>query len=100
MIDNTLFEDFTVKTGLKQGDVLSPLLFNIAQDKAVRMMNSESVKACGIVVNDHLEQILGFSDDLNILSQSLDGIISLTMALERTAAKVGLRINVKKKKPK
>lgn len=34
-IDNILSKEFQVVTGLKQGDALSPLLFNIALEKVI-----------------------------------------------------------------
>jgi len=83
-VDSTLSEAFTVETGLKQGDALSPLLFNLALEKAVRMMQ---VEASGIAINDHRVHVLGFADDLNILSEPLEGALGLTTDLERAAAK-------------
>lgn len=41
MIDSTLSDDFTEETNLKQGDALSPLLFNSALEKAAKLMQSE-----------------------------------------------------------
>ncbi|KAL4091440.1 hypothetical protein QTP88_026132 [Uroleucon formosanum] len=94
-VDNLLSDTFTVETGLKQGDALSPLLFNLALEKAVRMMqNAES----GVAVNEYRVQILGFADDLNILGESLEDALNQTVALENAAAKVGLQINVEKTK--
>ncbi|KAL4089314.1 hypothetical protein QTP88_024368 [Uroleucon formosanum] len=94
-VDNLLSDTFTVETGLKQGDALSPLLFNLALEKKVRMMqNAES----GVAVNEHRVQILGFADDLNILGESLEDALNQTVALENAAAKVGLQINVEKTK--
>lgn len=63
-VDNTLSELFTLETVLKQGDVPSPILFNLALEKAVRMIQSEE---SGISVNNHRVLILGFAGDLNIL---------------------------------
>jgi len=64
-VDSILSDAFTVE----QGDALFPLLFNLAFEKAVRMMqNAES----GVAVNEHRVQILGFTDDLNILGESLE----------------------------
>lgn len=39
-IDDTLSEAFIVETGLKQGDALSSTLFNLALEKAARMMHN------------------------------------------------------------
>jgi hypothetical protein len=35
-VDKNLCEMFSIKSGLKQGDVLSPLLFNFAVEYAIR----------------------------------------------------------------
>jgi len=35
-VDNTMSTPFTVDTGLKQGDALSPILFNLVLEKVVR----------------------------------------------------------------
>lgn len=58
------------------------------------MQNSESV----VEVNEHRVQILGFADDLNILGESLEDALDLTMTLENAEAKVGLQIYVEKNK--
>jgi hypothetical protein len=63
-VDNTMSEAFGVETGLKQGDALSPLLFNIALEKAVRVLQNE---ARGLNVDQYQINVLGFADDLNIL---------------------------------
>jgi len=64
-VDSTLSEAFTVETSLKQGNALSPLLFNLTLEKAVTMMQ---VEASGIAINDRRIHVLGFAYDLNILS--------------------------------
>lgn len=45
-------------------------------------------------------KILDFSDNLNILSKSLEGALGLTSAFERAAIKVGIRINMENTKMK
>jgi hypothetical protein len=71
-------ETFSVKTELKQGDELSPLLFNIALEKAVRVLQNE---ARGLNVDKHQIKVLGFADDLNILGDSLDDTVRATEIL-------------------
>jgi len=41
-VDNIMLEAFSVETGLKQGDALSPLLFNVALEKAVKVLENEA----------------------------------------------------------
>jgi hypothetical protein len=48
-------EAFKVETGLKQGDALSPLLFNIALEKAVSVLQNE---ARGISVDEYHIKLL------------------------------------------
>lgn len=52
------------------------------------------VEESGITINDHPVHVLGFADDLNILSESLEGALVLTAILKRAATKVSIRIKV------
>jgi len=67
-VEDTMSETFKVKTGLKQGDVLSPMLFNLALEKAIREMQ----KPTGVVIEKRKIQVLRFADHLNILGSSLN----------------------------
>lgn len=49
-VDSTMSEAFGVETGLKRRDVLSPLIFHIALEKAVRALQNE---ARGLNVNQY-----------------------------------------------
>jgi len=54
-----------VVTGLKQGDALSPLLFNIALEKVVRSIQKDNHS---IDIGTNKIGILGFANDLNIVT--------------------------------
>ncbi len=87
-------DPFEIKEGLKQGDALSTLLFNVALEGAMRRAGIQTSRtlATGIV------QILGFADDIDIVSRTQTGVVETFTSLQREAAKMGLVINESKTK--
>jgi hypothetical protein len=53
---------FPIQTGLKQGDALTPLLFNFAVEYAIMKMQKNQV---GLKLNG-THQLLVYADDLNL----------------------------------
>lgn len=93
-VDGQLSEEFEVHTGLKQGDGLAPMLFNLTLEYVMR----RTVTDMNATLMNKTVQIIGYADDLNILERSVDAIKETFENLEVAAGDVGLRINESKTK--
>jgi hypothetical protein len=63
-IEGTLSNFFENKAGLKQGDPLSPLLFNMALKKVIQ---STKMVSSGIKIHKEQLNILAYADDIALI---------------------------------
>ena len=85
---------FTVDSGVRQGDSLSPLLFNIVLDYVMK-----KTEAAGNGINWNAGRKLrdlDYADDICLLSSDIGDMRQMTEALVSEASKVGLRVNTRK----
>jgi hypothetical protein len=89
-----LSESFPIQNGLKQGDALSPLLFNFALEYAIRKVQEIQV---GLKLNGK-HQHLAYTNDVNLLGDKIDTVKKNTETVSDASKEVGLEIKVEKTK--
>jgi Reverse transcriptase (RNA-dependent DNA polymerase) len=80
--------------GLRQGDVLSTLLFNVVLEIIERRTKLQT----NGTIFYRQTQILAYADDIDIIGRSQAAVRDAYLALEREANKVELKINESKTK--
>jgi len=93
-VGKNLSDRFPIRNGLKQGDALSPLLFNFALEWAIRRVQ---VNQNGLKLNG-THQLLAYADDVNILGESIRAVKENAEALVVAAKEIGLEVNADKTK--
>jgi len=83
---------FSITNGLKQGDALSPMLFNFALEYAIRRVQ---VNQDGLKVNG-THQLLAYADDVNILGGSIHTLNENVEALVAATREIGLEVSADK----
>jgi hypothetical protein len=93
-ISKNLSYRFLIENGLKQGDILSPLIFNCALGYTIRRIqeSQEGLKLLGT------HQLLSCADDINIVGENIRNIKKNTVALIDASKEVGIEVNPEKTK--
>lgn len=89
-------DDITIAKGVRQGCVLSPLLFNIYTEKIFQLAledNPMGIKINGIPINN-----LRYADDTAILADNIEDLQAIINAINAKGKEFGLNININKTK--
>lgn len=95
MYEGDMSEAFESRTGVRQGDLLSPLLFLIIMDKVMRQTTLSKRRGISWGLVDRLEDI-DYADDACLLTHNHKDMQDKIENLKEESAKVGLLINIKK----
>ena len=91
--DDTFSPYFNVTCGVKQGGVLSPLLFCIYVDELIHRLRNST---CGCYMGPHFTGALCYADDMVLMSPSVTGLKHMLKVCERFAQDYGLFFNASK----
>jgi len=86
-IEGTLSYFLENKTGLKQGDPLSPILFNLALQKVTQRIK---MVPSGIKIGKEQLNVLAYADDIALIGKNEIEIRKLFVEMENIARKLGL----------
>jgi hypothetical protein len=93
-VEGILSGYFKTKIGLRQGDGLSTMLFNIALEGVIRRAE---IQTSGSIFTKSI-QLLAFADDIDIIGRNIRVVKDAYLRLEKEANRIGLRVNEDKTK--
>jgi sorting nexin-29 len=91
-IQSHLSEPISTTCGVRQGDALACLLFNIALEKIIRDLG---IQTRGTIFFKTV-QILAYADDIDLMACTISGLKEAFSNLEKSARNMGLVINQEK----
>jgi hypothetical protein len=93
-IGKNMSDRFPIRNGLKQGDALSPMLFNFALEYTNRRVQ---VKQNGLKQNG-THQLLAYADDVNLPGGNIHTLKENAEALVAVTREIGLELSADKTK--
>ena len=93
---NSLSNPFAIVSGVRQGSILAPFLFNLVIDWA--LLEATENQPLGIALDDMVITDLDFADDICLLEDNIKDAQTLLDLVTRAAAKGRLEINTSKTK--
>ena len=96
LLNNQIGESFRTSIGVRQGCILSPVLFNIFLEHI--MMQTLQGFTPTLTINGRPISNLRFADDIDLIGENFDQVQDLTSRLHVAAKSVGMEISTEKSK--
>ena len=96
-MDSTQTDNFSVKSGVRQGCIISPILFNITLDYIMRQSTQNARHGIQWTMFSQLEE-LDYADNSALLSTNARHLQQKANVLNENAKKAGVHINMKNTK--
>ena len=93
VFNNTKSNNWKINNGVRQGGILSPLLFNLYINNVISLI-AEQQPGCSIDL--YKTNIIGYADDVSVLAPSANGLQFLLDKLTSMLSDLGLVVNPKK----
>jgi len=90
-------EQFGIGKGVRQGCILSPMLFNLYAERVMREAGLEDSEV-GVRVGGRVLNNLRYADDTTLAAETEEGLRKLIQDVTRASKKAGLHLNIKKTK--
>jgi endonuclease/exonuclease/phosphatase family metal-dependent hydrolase len=92
---DTESEKFPLQRGVRQGDIISPKLFNAGLEEVFKRLDWENN---GLRINGEYLSHLRFADDIVLISRNPRELQSMISELNDESSKLGMKMNMKKTK--
>ena len=86
-------DQFPFEKGVRQGCVLSPMLFNTCGEMIMRILESEIPERAGCIIGGRSVWNLRYADDTTLIARSCNELQQQVSAIENISAQFGLTIN-------
>ena len=89
---------FQIGKGVRQGCILSPCLFDFYAEYIMQNVGLDEAQARIKIAGRNINS-LRYTDDTTLMAESKEELKSLLRRVKEESEKVGLKINIKKRKP-
>ena len=111
-VDGKLSAEFNIENGVRQDDVLAPVLFNLFLDALLSIVESR-IQGCGVVMVCNLDEFrlvgsrkkmskevvlvhLEYADDMVVMCDSMEDLKCFVREVDRVFREMGMLISAKK----